>query len=172
MNKLQTLTCYLMATSLLGCSPSAMNQLPANAKLLAKYRVLDERMSLGVVKCDEKRDEFLQASRYACSFKLQGLEFVIERKYVVDSTGHLTEYWPYHAEGPEVRTRQELARDTSLARSEGVTHFHIAFAGPKSLVDGPDTAVITRIFPAEHLLCTARSAQDSLNGRRLIYQYQ
>jgi hypothetical protein len=160
------------SAGLLGCSRRAAEQPPVHARITAKYRVLDERMSPDFVKCAEKRKEFLQAGPYACSFKLSGLEFVIERKFVLDSSGHLLEYWPYHAEGPEIYTQQDLARNPSLRREEGLDDFHITFIGTKAIADGLDTVEITRVFPKERLLFTRRSAQDSLNGRRLIYQYQ
>jgi hypothetical protein len=157
---------------LVSCSHKGAEQLPLNSRIIAKYRVLDEGMSPGFAKCSEERKEFLKAGLYDCSFKLYNLEFVIEKKYLVDSTSKLKEYWPYHAEGPEVITREELEKDTSLMRCEGLNNFHVSFANRKAIVDGYDTVTITRIFPKEKLVFTVRNAKDSVNGRRMIYQYQ
>ena len=173
MNSRVSITMLLLCAfaSLVSCSHGITERIPLNSKIIAKYRVLDEYMSPGFVKCSEERREFSNAGPHDCSFKLYGLEFVIERKYLVDSIGKLKEYWPYHAEGPEIFTRQELEKDTSLMQSEGLNNFHIS-ANEKVVIDGRDTVAITRVFPKERLLFTDRSTKDSVSGRRIIYQYQ
>lgn len=174
MNSRASITMLLLGAfaSIVSCSHGVTERIPLNSRITAKYRVLDEGMSPGFTKCSGKRREFLNAGRYDCSFKLYGLEFVIERKYLVDSIGRLKEYWPYHAEGPEIVTRQEWEKDTSLMQSEGLNNFHISFANEKVIIDGRDTVAITRVFPNERLLFTVRSTKDSVGERRIIYQYK
>jgi hypothetical protein len=158
---------------LVSCSGQVEKQVPVNARIIAKYRLLDEYMSPEITKCgNDIRKEFLESGRYECAFKLSGLEFIIEKKYIVDRLGELKEYWPYHAEGPEILTRKELARDSSFARSEGLNGFYLSLVNRSAVVDGRDTVAITRVFPKEKLIFTTRSARDSADGRRIIYQYQ
>ncbi len=147
-------------------------KIPVTSRLVAKYQVLDEEMSPHHTKCGDIVKEFLQADSYTCSFKVQELEFDIENKYVVDSTGHLQEFRTYLAEGPVAYSLEELAEDSTFMRDKNLDRFHIALINnAQSILDGSDTIHIERVFPAEKLILAYRSAHLT-PGRRFIYQYQ
>jgi hypothetical protein len=157
---------------LANCTIQPDAKLPVTARLIAKYQVLDEKISPRHTKCGDIVKEFLQSDPYTCSFKVQGLEFDIENKYVVDSAGHLQKFLTYLAEGPVIYSREELAVDSGFMRYMGLRNFHIALAGNvRSILDGKDTIAIERIFPVEKLIL-ARSSAHIMSGRRFIYQYQ
>jgi hypothetical protein len=161
-----------MVMELARCTAQPDVKAPITAQLVAKYQVLDEELSPHHVKCGGIVEEFLHAGPYTCSFKVQGMEFDIEKKYVIDSTGHLQEFRQYLAEGPLIYGPKELAEDSVFMRYEGLTNFHIALADDaRSVLDGSDSIAIERIFPAEKLILARRSVHLT-RGRRFIYQYQ
>ncbi|MBD2766768.1 hypothetical protein IC235_02545 [Hymenobacter sp. BT664] len=154
------------------CTTQPDTKLPITARLVAKYQVLDEDLSPNNAKCDNIVEEFLQAGPYACSFKVQDLEFDIEDKYIVDSTGHIQKYYSYLAEGPVIYGPKEFAAEPNLMHSNGLDNFYIALvANLGSIIDSSDTIAIEQVFPAEKLILARRSAH-LMRGRRFIYQYQ
>lgn len=161
-----------MLLGLTGCTTQLDTKLPITARITAKYQVLDEELSPHHSKCGDIVKEFLQAGPYTCSFKVQGLEFDIEREYIVDHMGRLQEFRTYLAEGPVIYSTKELATDSAFMRYEGLRNFHIVFIdNARRILDGSDTTTIERIFPAEKLILACRSAH-LIRGRRFIYQYQ
>jgi hypothetical protein len=134
--------------------------------------VLDEVLSPHITKCSGEIKEFLKASTYACSFKVQGLEFDVEYKYVADAKGNLKEFWSYLPEGPDVFTITELRKDTVYLKHNKLADFYLAFAPDRtSLVDGTHKVVIEKIYPAEKLLLARKDAYTP-KGRRFLYQYK
>ncbi|RZJ86077.1 MAG: hypothetical protein EOO60_13925 [Hymenobacter sp.] len=149
-------------------------QVPTTARLIAKYQVLDEVISPYHANCASAGTvkDFLQSGPYACSFKLHGLEFDVEYKYVVDATGHLQEFQPYLSEGPDVLTSTELRKDVVYLKHRKLENFHLAFTSARtSILDGTQTVIIERIYPAEKLILARKDAQTP-KERRFIYQYK
>ncbi|MGI4763017.1 MAG: hypothetical protein ACRYF0_20055 [Janthinobacterium lividum] len=154
------------------CCEQPNNRIPADARLVAKYQVLDEIISPHHVKCAGITQEFLKASPYTCSFTVQELEFNVEYKYVVDTEGYLKEFQPYLAEGPVSHTIAELRKDTAYLKYERLNDFHLAFSPARmSILDGKRVVIIERIFPAEKLILARKDAYTP-KGRRFLYQYQ
>jgi hypothetical protein len=148
------------------------NSVPITARLVAKYQVLDEVLSPQITNCAGVIKEFLKAGPYACSFKVQGLEFDIEYKYVADTKGHLKEFWPYLAEGPDRFTFAELKKDSGYLKYRNLGKFHLALSSDRtSVLDGANQVFIERIYPVEKLIL-ARKDAHTLKGRRFIYQYR
>jgi hypothetical protein len=146
--------------------------IPAAARLVAKYQVLDEVLSPHIARCSGEIKEFCKAGLYDCSFKVQGLEFDIEYKYVADAKGNLKEYWPYMPEGPDVSTIAELRKDGSSLKYLKLENFHLALSSDRtSVFDGAHQVFIERIYPAEKLILARKDAYMP-KGRRFIYQYQ
>lgn len=146
--------------------------IPATARLVAKYQVLDEVLSPQIAKCSGKIKEFLKAGPYDCSFKVQGLEFDIKYKYVADVKGSLKEFWPYLPEGPDVYTIAELRKDGSYLKYRKLENFHLAlYSDRTSVLDGARQVFIERIYPAEKLILARKDAHTP-KGRRFLYQYQ
>jgi hypothetical protein len=145
---------------------------PTEAHLIAKYQVLDEVLSPHHTKCVGAIKDFLKAGPYACSFRVQGLEFDIEYKYVVDAKGNLKEFWPYMPEGPDVSTIAELRKDGSSMKYYKLENFHLALSpGRTSVLDGTHQVFIERIYPSEKLILARKDAHTP-KGRRFLYQYQ
>lgn len=154
------------------CCEQPTNRIPAGARLIAKYQVLDEIISPHHVKCGGIIQDFLKASPYTCSFVVQGLEFDVEYKYVVDTQGYLKEFQPYLAEGPVIHTIAELREDNAYLKYERLSDFHISFNPARmSILDGKRVITIERVFPAEKLIL-ARKDVHTPKGRRFLYQYQ
>jgi hypothetical protein len=173
-NLLRTLCMFALSLLLLivGCQQQSAPKAPNKARLVAKYKVLDETISPEHVKCGDIVIDFLDASPYTCSFKVQGLEFDIEDKYVVNAEGHLKEFSSYVAEGPISYSIDELKADTLFLRYNQLDNFHISLVNEgQAILDGIDTLAIERIFPIEKLLLARRKASTP-KGRRFIYQYQ
>ncbi|RZL10438.1 MAG: hypothetical protein EOO62_13125 [Hymenobacter sp.] len=162
--------CLLLPLTLRTSQP--VDTIPDTARLVAKYQVLDEVLSPHIATCPGEIKEFLKASTYACSFKVQGLEFDIEYKYVADAEGNLKEFWPYMPEGPDVLTIAELKKDATYLKYEKLENFHLAFNPARtSILDGNQMVTIERTYPTEKLLLACRDAHTP-KGRRFIYQYQ
>ncbi|TLM90107.1 hypothetical protein [Hymenobacter jeollabukensis] len=68
---------------------------------------------------------------------------------------------------------EELRRDTTSMRYNGLNNFHVGVLDDaRAVVDGPDTLLIERRFPREKLLLAKQTASLAADGRRLIYQYR
>lgn len=162
----------LLALLLGQCRPEGAGNAPAVPLMVAKYRVLDERLSPANVTCSNPVLGFLLAGPNACSFRVGGLEFDIKDKYEVDATGHLRTYWSYHSEGPVAHSLAELQQDEPYAQQVGVATFHVELlAGSWAVVDSGDTLAVETHYPKEKLLLAKRNAHTPA-GYRLIYQYQ
>ncbi|HET9504429.1 MAG TPA: hypothetical protein VFO93_12880 [Hymenobacter sp.] len=162
--------CLLFSLALSVNQPPS--SVPITARLIAKYQVLDEVLSPQHTKCSGEIKEFLKAGPYDCSFKVQGLEFDIEYKYVADAKGNLQEFWPYLPEGPDVLTIAELRKDGRSLKYHKLENFHLALSPDRiSVLDGRQQVFIERIYPAEKLILARKDAHTS-KGRRFIYQYQ
>jgi hypothetical protein len=145
---------------------------PAEAHLIAKYQVLDEVLSPRHTKCSGELKEFLKAGPYDCSFKVQGLEFDIEYKYVADAKGNLKEFWPYLPEGPDISTIAELRKDGNSLKYYKLENFHLTLSADRTnVLDGTHQIFIERIYPAEKLILARKDAHTP-KGRRFLYQYQ
>jgi hypothetical protein len=148
------------------------SSVPITARLVAKYQVLDEVLSPQIAKCSGDIKEFLKASPYDCSFKVQGLMFTIEYKYVADTKGNLKEYWPYLPEGPDISTIAELRKDARSLKYHQLEGFHLALSSDRTrILDGANQVFIERIYPAEKLIL-ARKDVHTPKGRRFLYQYR
>lgn len=158
---------------LAACQPRPVVPVPPGARVVARYRVLDEYASPEHVGCDQgPAPDFLRASPDACSFTLGGQEFDLVDKCRIDATGGLSEYWRYLSEGAAVQTLAQLQQDSLYFRERGLVHFRVVLAGGGTrVVDGEDTLRIEQHYPAEKLLL-AQKKPSVLPGQRLIYQYQ
>jgi hypothetical protein len=146
--------------------------IPATARLVAKYQVLDEVLSPQLTKCSGEIKQFLKAGPYDCSFKVQGLEFDIEYKYVADTKGDLKAFWTYLPEGPDISTVAELRKHSRSLKYYQLENFHLAFSSDSTRVlDGVRQVSIERIYPAEKLILARKDAHTP-KGRRFLYQYR
>ena len=162
----------LLAFLLTQCRMEGNETVVALPHIVAKYRVLDERLSPGNVTCTGAVQGFLAAGPDACSFRVGGMEFDIRDKYAVDATGHLRAYWSYHSEGPVEHSLTELRQDDRYAQQVGVGTFRVAWLpGGGALVDGGDTLAVEACYPTEKLLLAKRHAHTPA-GQRVLYQYQ
>lgn len=165
------LSFYLLSSLVTHVSQSP-SSVPITARLVAKYQVLDEVLSPQHTKCSGEIKEFLKAGPYDCSFKVQGLEFDIEYKYVADTKGSLKEYWPCLPEGPDISTIAELRKHSRSLKYYQLENFHLAFSSDRTnVLDGANQVFIERVYPAEKLILARKDAHTP-KSRRFIYQYQ
>jgi hypothetical protein len=169
---MKLLLSFCLLSSLVYHVSQPPNSVPITARLVAKYQVLDEVLSPQIAKCSGEIKEFLKAGPYDCSFKVQGLEFDIEYKYVADAKGNLKEFWPYLSEGPDVLTIAELRKDVIYLKYRNLENFHLALSSDRtSIFDGAHQVFIERIYPAEKLILARKDARTP-KGRRFLYHYQ
>ena len=148
----------LLALLLTQCRTEGTETVLALPHIVAKYRVLDEHLSLSNATCTGPVPGFLAAGPNACSFRVGGMEFDIRDKYVVDATCHLCAYWSYHSEGPVEHSLADLRQDERYAQQLGVSTFHLAWLPGGALVDGGDTLAVGARYPTKRLLLAKRNA--------------
>jgi hypothetical protein len=169
---MRLLLSFCLFSSLVPHVSQPSSSVPITARLVAKYQVLDEVLSPQIDKCSGEIKEFLKAGPYDCSFKLQGLKFTIEYKYVADAKGNLKEYWPYLPEGPDIATIAELRKDSRSLKYHKLENFYLALSPDRTrLFDGARQVFIERIYPAEKLILARKDAHTP-KGRRFLYQYR
>jgi len=164
---------FLFLICLIQSCSKTIQQLPPNAKLSAKYVVLDETLSPGNVKCSEDIKAFDEMGENDCSFILKEFEFDIEDKFVLDDKGTVAEFWNYLSEGPVTYSINELKLDTSLFNSIGGNRLLVMSSSDGSaIIDSGDTMKIEQVFPDEKLVFVELDPSLKKNGRRFIYEYK
>lgn len=168
---MKALTILFLALLFYACTPPP---LPADAKIIAKYRVLDEELSPIHEKCGEEVKDFLKMQEYECSFLLNEDEFDIERKWLVDKRGQVHEFWRYLAEGPLVYSHSDIMNDWGLKEDEVIAiGSQIRLSEDlQYVIDNEDSLWIERYFLTEQLIFTQRPEELKRDRRRLIFEYQ
>lgn len=157
---------------LTGCTTENIT-LPENAKIKAMYVAHDEKHSPNLSKCSDIKNDFLVASKHACTFTMEGYEFDIEDKYIFNERGELTEFWNYLSEGPVVSKIEKLKNDKNYLTSIGGEHITVKWGiNKKVIITEKDTFKIEKIFPTYQLIWIEQDQETKKNGRRILIEYR
>ncbi len=155
-----------------GCTTENIT-IPENAKITAMYIVHDEKHSPNLSKCSDIKNDFLVASKHPCTFTMEGYEFDIEDKYILNEHGELTEFWNYLSEGPVVSKIEELKNDKNYLKSIGGEHITVKWGiNKKVIITEKDTLKIEKIFPTYQLIWIEQNEETKKNGRRILIEYR
>lgn len=156
--------------SLFACNKH--KEIPANSRIVAKYSVHNAAGSAVQVNCRANAPlyDFLEMGKYDCSFKLKGIEYDIENKFVLDTAGYLVEDWLYLAEGPLVYDLEMIGKDKALESYLGLSRLPI-YIYQNKVIDAGDTLEVVAVFSREKLLWVTDSIHRS-KGRIMMYQYE
>lgn len=170
MKNLQLIFFFLATIS---CNQIKQESLASNIQIITKYQTLDEERSPNHHKCSEEIKTFTKMDKYDCSFRLGNFEFDIEKKFNLDESGNLREYWTYLPEGPLTYNLTQLKSDPKFLKSIGGTELNIhLLENNNQIIDKGDTLTIEKIFPNEKLILIEKKGNTKINGRRIIFLYK
>ncbi len=159
--------------AILSCNNKEENILNSNIQITTKYQTLDEMISPNHHKCSDEIKEYKKMGKYDCSFQIENFEFDIEKKYILNKSGNLKEYWTYKSEGPLTYNREELESDPKFLKSIGGLKLNIKFLeNGQQILDGGDTLTIEKIFQEEKLILMKKKSDFKKNGRRTLFEYK
>ena len=145
------------------------NELPQSSKIIAKYSVLDEKISVNNINCSEKSVPFINMKENDCSFSIGNYEFDIEKKYIFDENGNLKEFWKYLSEGPLTYSLNQLNEDITYKKYENLDNLNVQVSTNRTeIIDTKDALKIEKIFKSEKLILMQNLENK---GRRILYEY-
>jgi len=158
---------------IIGCDKVEKNTFSSNIQIVTKYITLDEKLSPNHSKCSDEVKGYKEMGKYDCSFQVEGLEFDIEEKYLLDDNGNIKEYWTFKSEGPLTYKVEELKSDPKFLKSIGGAKLNIKLLeNRKQIMDKGDTMTIERIFQEEKLILIMKKASTKRTDRRILLEYK
>ncbi|WP_338767973.1 hypothetical protein WAF17_06810 [Bernardetia sp. ABR2-2B] len=146
--------------------------IPTDAYIVAKFVVLDEKLSPKNQNCVAEINNFKKFDFHKhCSFLLEEMEFDIDEQYIFDKSGELIGYLDYKSEGAIIYS-WENSENLSDWDSLYQNNKHSFLEDKKYIIDSSDTLEIERIFSDEKLIFTKRTQKQIEDSRRVIYQYE
>lgn len=155
----------MLAIGLVSCT---LKDNVSRNKIIAKYKVLDEVMSVKHFHCREEVKSFKEMDRYDCSFKLDNDEFDIMEKYTYDDNGNVKEYWNYYPEGPLIYTMEDFLNDPKLMKSMNIDGLSVSLLDSNKVIDAKDTLIIERI--RDNLIFVVRNQE--MVDKHIKYLYE